>query len=174
MRCDGKGKPSFPGKGEKRGREISNGRPSNHEAFFLSIRYNRKPPASSRVSTSTVSSQISSDTCDGRFFQVREEEWKKEEEKCSPSSSSPYRVRNVSSFRILVSFHDHGRNRGKYCIMEYTWYIQNERKNSLGERKKKKRKYARTEHGLIPGWHKSRNPWPRICETRRRHTNVSP
>lgn len=143
MRCDGKGKPSFPGKGEKRGREISNGRPSN-EAFFLSIRYNRKPPASSRVSTSTVSSQISSDTCDGRFFQVREEEWKKEEEKCSPSSSSPYRVRNVSSFRILVSFHDHGRNRGKYCIMEYTWYIQNERKNSLGERKKKKgNMYAR-------------------------------
>ena len=133
-----KGNQVSPAKGiEKRGREISNGRPSNHEAFFLSIRYNRKPPASSHVSTSTVSSQISSDTCDGRFFQVREEEWKKEEEKCS-SSSSPYRVRNVSSFRILVSFHDHGRNRGKYCIMEYTWYIQNERKNSLDERKKKK------------------------------------
>lgn len=172
MRCDGKGKPSFPGKGEKRGREISNGRPSN-EAFFLSIRYNRKPPTSSHVSTSTVSSQISSDTCDGRFFQVREEEWKKEEEKCSPSSSSPYRIEK-KFLLFKFSFRSTITEGIEESIMEYTWYIQNEHKNSLGERKKKKRKYVRTEHGLIPGWHKSRNPWPRICETRRRHTNVSP
>lgn len=171
-RCGGpgKGKLSFPGKGDRKKGDARyqtyEGYPSNHpnhEAFFLSIRYDRKPLPSSHVSTSTVSSKISS-TWDGRFsgegrnFRIKKEKW---------------RGRRKKYFLLLLVSTLYGQIR-LVPIRSERREISKTNVKIPWARKKRRKVVAKMQrppreictHGLIPGWQKSRETLGRVFAKR--------